>query len=153
MGAPSHTNPMHGPNRFKLGVFSANCDGGLTMSLAPERWPANWDDIVAMCQIADRAGLEFILPVAKWRGYQGKANIYGKSFETMTHSAAIGAADETDLRVLDHSRALGDAGLRRQGHRHHRSHLARPCGPQHRLRLEPGGVRPARRHDRPGRAL
>ena len=30
------TNPMRGPNKFKLGVFSANCDGGLTMSLAPE---------------------------------------------------------------------------------------------------------------------
>jgi dimethylsulfone monooxygenase len=85
------TNPMFGANRFKLGVFSANCDGGLTMSLAPDRWKANWDDIVAMCQLADRAGLEFILPVAKWRGYQGKADIYGKSFETMTHSAAIGA--------------------------------------------------------------
>lgn len=85
------TNPMFGPNRFKLGIFSANCDGGLTMSLAPERWAANWDDIVEMCQLADDAGLEFILPVAKWRGYQGKANVYGKSFETMTHSAAIGA--------------------------------------------------------------
>jgi alkanesulfonate monooxygenase SsuD/methylene tetrahydromethanopterin reductase-like flavin-dependent oxidoreductase (luciferase family) len=85
------TNPMRGPNTFKLGVFSANCDGGLTMSLAPERWAANWDDLVAMCQIADEAGMEFILPVAKWRGYQGKANIYGKSYETMTHSAAIGA--------------------------------------------------------------
>lgn len=85
------TNPMLGPNRFKLGVFSANCDGGLTMSLAPDRWKANWDDVVAMCQLADSAGLEFILPVAKWRGYQGKANIYGKSYETLTHSAAIGA--------------------------------------------------------------
>lgn len=86
-----HTNPMFGPNRFKLGVFSANCDGGLTMSLAPERWRANWDDIVAMCQMADNAGMEFILPVAKWRGYQGKANVYGKSYETLTHGAAIGA--------------------------------------------------------------
>ena len=91
MNSSHPTNPMHGPNRFKLGVFSANCDGGLTMSLAPERWKCDWDDIVAMCQLADTAGLEFILPVAKWRGYQGKANIYGKSFETMTHSAAIGA--------------------------------------------------------------
>ena len=36
---------MRGPNMFKLGVFSANCDGGLTMSLAPERWHADWDDI------------------------------------------------------------------------------------------------------------
>jgi len=85
------TNPMFGPNRLKLGIFSANCDGGLTMSLAPDRWKANWDDIAAMCRLADEAGLEFILPVAKWRGYQGKANIYGKSFETLTHSAAIGA--------------------------------------------------------------
>ena len=91
MTEPRVTNPMRGPNRFKLGVFSANCDGGLTMSLAPERWRADWDDIAAMCQIADRAGMEFILPVAKWRGYQGKANIYGKSFETLTHGAAIGA--------------------------------------------------------------
>jgi FMNH2-dependent dimethyl sulfone monooxygenase len=85
------TNPMFGPNAFKLGIFSANCDGGLTMSRAPERWRANWTDVVALSQIADAAGLEFILPVAKWRGYQGDANIYGRSFETMTHSAAIGA--------------------------------------------------------------
>lgn len=84
-------HPLFGPNRFKLGIFSANCDGGLTMSLAPERWQANWDDIVAMTRIADEAGLEFILPVAKWRGYQGKANIYGKSFETLTHGAALSA--------------------------------------------------------------
>ena len=138
-------NPLFGPNRFKLGVFSANCDGGLTMSLAPERWPANWDDIAAMCQIADQAGMEFILPVAKWRGYQGKANIYGQSFETMTHSAATRRADQADLRLLDHPRAAGDAGVRGQGDRHHRPHHAWPRRPQHRLRLEPGGVRPARR--------
>ena len=44
-----------------------------------------------MTRIADDAGLEFILPVAKWRGFQGKANIYGRSFETLTHGAALGA--------------------------------------------------------------
>jgi dimethylsulfone monooxygenase len=66
-------NPLFGPNRFKLGVFSANCDGGLTMSLAPERWRANWDDIVAMTRIADEAGLEFILPVAKKNGAASRA--------------------------------------------------------------------------------
>jgi alkanesulfonate monooxygenase SsuD/methylene tetrahydromethanopterin reductase-like flavin-dependent oxidoreductase (luciferase family) len=91
MDSRAATNPMFGPNKFKLGVFSANCDGGLTVSMAPERWRANWDDIVAMYQLADDAGMEFILPVAKWRGYQGEANVYGKSFETLTHGAAIGA--------------------------------------------------------------
>jgi len=40
MHASRANNPLFGPNRFKLGVFSANCDGGLTMSLAPERWRA-----------------------------------------------------------------------------------------------------------------
>ena len=88
---PRDRHPIFGPNRFKLGVFSANCDGGLTMSLAPERWRAEWDDIVAMSKIADDAGIEFILPVAKWRGYQGRANIYGRSFETLTHGAALAA--------------------------------------------------------------
>ena len=29
--------------------------------------------------------------MAKWRGFQGKANIYGRSFETLTHGAALGA--------------------------------------------------------------
>ena len=86
-----NTNPLFNANTFKLGIFSANCDGGLTMSLAPERWKADWDDIAAMTRIADEAGIEFILPVAKWRGYQGKANIYGKSFETLTHGAALAA--------------------------------------------------------------
>ena len=91
MEASRASNPLFGPNRFKLGVFSANCDGGLTMSLAPERWPCEWDDLAAMCMLADEAGLEFILPVAKWRGYQGKANVYGRSFETLTHGAALAA--------------------------------------------------------------
>src|SRR5215471_17279427 len=122
------TNPMRGPNKFKLGVFSANCDGGLTMSLAPERWAANWDDIAAMCRIADRAGMEFILPVAKWRGHR--------------------RAYATDLRVLNHPRPAGDARVRGQGHRHHRSHYARARRAQHRLRLEPGGIRFTRRPDR-----
>jgi dimethylsulfone monooxygenase len=84
-------NPLFGPNPFKLGIFSANCDGGLTMSLVPERWRAEWDDIAAMSRVADEAGIEFILPVAKWRGYQGKANVYGRSFETLTHGAALAA--------------------------------------------------------------
>jgi dimethylsulfone monooxygenase len=91
MQNPRANHPLFGSNRFKLGIFSANCDGGLTMSLAPERWRAEWDDIVAMSRIADEAGIEFILPVAKWRGYQGKANVYGRSFETLTHGAALAA--------------------------------------------------------------
>jgi FMNH2-dependent dimethyl sulfone monooxygenase len=83
------THPVYGPNPFKLGVFSANCDGGLTISTAPERWRASWDDIVELARIADESTIEFLLPVAKWKGFRGQANIFGWSFETLTHSAAL----------------------------------------------------------------
>jgi alkanesulfonate monooxygenase SsuD/methylene tetrahydromethanopterin reductase-like flavin-dependent oxidoreductase (luciferase family) len=59
--------------------------------VAPERWKADWDDIVTISQMADDAGIEFILPVAKWRGLGGDANVLGKSYETLTHGAAIAA--------------------------------------------------------------
>ena len=44
-----------------------------------------------MYRLADEAGIEFILPIAKWRGLGGKADMWGWSFETFTHSAAAGA--------------------------------------------------------------
>jgi len=84
-------NPIYGSNRFKLGLFNANCDGGFAVSTAPERWHADWDDIVAISLMADEAGIDFILPVAKWRGLGGEADNLGRSYETLTHSAAIGA--------------------------------------------------------------
>lgn len=83
--------PILGSNRFKFGLFNANCDGGFAVSTAPERWRAEWDDIVAISLMADEAGIDFILPVAKWRGLGGEVDNLGRSFETMTHSAAIGA--------------------------------------------------------------
>jgi FMNH2-dependent dimethyl sulfone monooxygenase len=82
-------HPMHGPNRLKLGVFSANCDGGLTLTRAPERWRAEWPDIVATARIADAAGFEFFLPVARWKGYGGVTNSRDWSFETFTFAAAL----------------------------------------------------------------
>jgi alkanesulfonate monooxygenase SsuD/methylene tetrahydromethanopterin reductase-like flavin-dependent oxidoreductase (luciferase family) len=84
-------NPILGPNKFKFGLFNANCNGGFTMSKAPERWACEWDDVLKLSIMADEAGIDFILPVAKWRGLGGEADNLGRSFESMTHSAAIGA--------------------------------------------------------------
>ena len=61
------THPLHGSNRFKLGVFSANADGGLTLTKVSERWPARWPEIVEVARMADKAGLEFFLPIARWK--------------------------------------------------------------------------------------
>ena len=82
-------HPMHGPNKFKLGVFSMNSDGGLTLTKVPERWPARWNEIVEVSQMADRAGIEFILPIARWKGFGGEMNSREWSLETFTFAAGL----------------------------------------------------------------
>ena len=47
-------HPLLGPNKLKLGVFSMNADGGLTLTRVPERWPAHWNEIVEVARMADR---------------------------------------------------------------------------------------------------
>ncbi len=83
------THPMFGPNRFKLGLFSLNADGGLTLTRVAERWPATWEGIAEVARLADRAGLEFILPIARWKGFGGDMNSREWSFETLTFAAAL----------------------------------------------------------------
>lgn len=80
-----------GENPFKLGLFRMNCAGGLAITRAPERWTAAWDDIVAAARMADRSGLELILPLARWRGYGGAADNAAWSYETLTQGAALAA--------------------------------------------------------------
>ncbi len=88
------THPMHGSNPFKIGVFSLNADGGLTLTKVPERWTASWPDIVAAAQIADQAGLDFLLPIARWKGYEGETNSRQHSYETFTFAAALAGVTE-----------------------------------------------------------
>jgi len=90
MSVPIH--PLLGPNKLKLGVFSLNADGGLTLTRVPERWPAVWSEIVEVAQMADRAGIEFLLPIARWKGFGGEMNSREWSFETLTFATALAAA-------------------------------------------------------------
>ena len=85
-------HPLNGPNRFKLGIFSTNADGGLAITDVPERWTASWDDNLAAAILADRAGLEFILPIARWKGFGGKNRVREHSFETFTWAAGLAGA-------------------------------------------------------------
>jgi dimethylsulfone monooxygenase len=78
-------------NAFQLGLFGVNTDGGIAITKVAERWRARWDDIAWVTQYADRAGLEFILPIARWKGYGGATNVRNHSFETLTHGAALAA--------------------------------------------------------------
>jgi alkanesulfonate monooxygenase SsuD/methylene tetrahydromethanopterin reductase-like flavin-dependent oxidoreductase (luciferase family) len=55
------------------------------------RWRADWSEIEMLAHAADSAGLEFILPIARWKGYGGETKVRAASFETLTHAAAVAA--------------------------------------------------------------
>jgi hypothetical protein len=44
---------MHAGNPLELGLFGANCSGGRSLTRVPERWRADWDETLAMAQLAD----------------------------------------------------------------------------------------------------
>ena len=93
-------NPMLVPDRFKLGTFSSNCSGGMSITKAPERWSASWDDNLRLAQMCDAAGLDFMLPVARWVGFPGDEIEFMRSvLETTTWAAGLLAATR-DIAVI-----------------------------------------------------
>lgn len=79
-------------NRLKLGIFAANCSGGQAVTKVPERWSASWDENLALAVMADEAGLDFMLPIARWLGYEGEGGFHDSSLETITWAAGLLAA-------------------------------------------------------------
>jgi alkanesulfonate monooxygenase SsuD/methylene tetrahydromethanopterin reductase-like flavin-dependent oxidoreductase (luciferase family) len=85
---------MNNNNKFKLGLFSANCSGGLAITNIPERWDNSWDNNLKLAQIADQAGLDFLLPIARWIGYGGNTDFHGSVLETITWATGLLANTE-----------------------------------------------------------
>ncbi|GAB2825627.1 LLM class flavin-dependent oxidoreductase [Alpinimonas psychrophila] len=79
---------------FKLGLFSPNCSGGMAVTKIPERWSASWDDNLRMAKVADEAGIDFLLPIARWIGYKGETNFHGSVLDPVTWAAGLLAATE-----------------------------------------------------------
>ncbi len=83
---------MENGNRLKLGLFSTNCLGGLAITTAPDRWQPTWENNLQVARLLDDSGLEFVLPIGRWRGYGGPSNFQGESLETITWAAGIVSA-------------------------------------------------------------
>ena len=86
--------PLLNDNPFKLCLFASNVTGGLTISTAPGVNDPTWAGNLRLAQIADRAGFEAIIPVCRWIGFGGESHFMGKTFETFTWAAGLGAATE-----------------------------------------------------------
>lgn len=79
---------------FKLGTFSTNCSSGMTPTQIADRWDASWDNNLELAKMLDRAGIDFMLPIARWIGYGGPTDFHGGVLETMTWAAGLLAQTE-----------------------------------------------------------
>jgi len=80
---------MHNANALKIGFFGANCSSARTATLVPERWLANWPDCLKLARIADEAGIDFLLPIGRWKGYGGSSDFHGTTLETVTWACGL----------------------------------------------------------------
>src|SRR6202158_6578210 len=89
-------SPILNNNKLKLGFFSPNCSGGMSVTKVPERWVNSWDNNIRLAQLADEAGIEFLLPIARWIGYGGETDFHGSVLETLTWATGLLASSEIE---------------------------------------------------------
>jgi alkanesulfonate monooxygenase SsuD/methylene tetrahydromethanopterin reductase-like flavin-dependent oxidoreductase (luciferase family) len=81
-------------DHFKLGTFSTNCSSGMTVTKVDERWDNSWDNNLRLAKMLDAAGIDFMLPIARWIGYGGATDFHHNVLETMTWATALLASTE-----------------------------------------------------------
>ena len=80
---------MYNGNSLKIGLFGSNCSSGRAVTMVPERWTGNWEDNLKLARVADDAGIEFMLPVGRWKGYGGDTDYMGTTLETITWATGL----------------------------------------------------------------
>src|SRR5438552_18850026 len=80
---------MHNGNALKLGLFGSNCSSGRAVTTVGERWSGNWPDNLKLARMADEAGIDFLLPVARWKGYGGDTDYQRTTLEPLTCASGL----------------------------------------------------------------
>jgi hypothetical protein len=135
---------MYNGNALKIGLFGSNCSSGRAVTLVPERWTGNWEDNLALAKMSDAAGIEFMLPVGRWKGYGGDTDYMGTSLRPSPGRPGCSPTPAAD-RVRHRARAAVSSADRGQAVRHRRPGQPGPLWLEHRGRLERGRVPDVRR--------
>jgi len=80
---------MYNANALKIGIFGANCSSGRSATAVPERWSASWPNCRRLAGLADDAGIDFMLPIGRWKGYGGVTDFHGSTLETVTWAVGL----------------------------------------------------------------
>src|SRR5262249_9908502 len=83
---------MYNANALKIGLFGANCSSGRSATTLPERWLASWPDCLKLARMADAAGIDFLLPIGRWKGYGGETDFHRLALENLDLAAGLLAA-------------------------------------------------------------
>tara|TARA_R110002096_G_scaffold37771_3_gene104700 strand:- start:18197 stop:19330 length:1134 start_codon:yes stop_codon:yes gene_type:complete len=87
--------PLFDPGqKLKLGLFSFNVSGGMMATTVPSTYELSWQHTRDIARKADAMGFEALVPVGRWRGFGGKTNFAGASFETYSWAAGLAEATE-----------------------------------------------------------
>lgn len=76
-------------DHLRLGLFSANCSGGLAISTAPGGWVASWENNLRLAELADQRGFDFHLPVARWIGSGHASGWMDASLDPIAWASAL----------------------------------------------------------------
>jgi len=82
-------NRMFDKDQFLLGTFASNCSSGMTVTKVEERWDNSWNNNLKLARLLDQAGIDFMLPIARWIGYGGETNFHHNVLETITWAAGL----------------------------------------------------------------
>ena len=74
---------------FKIGLFGANCSGGLAITNVRERWDGSWPSNIALAHAAEESGLDFLLPIARWMGFGGESEFQREVLETIVWATGL----------------------------------------------------------------
>jgi dimethylsulfone monooxygenase len=88
------TPVLNDENRLKLATFATNMRGSVTLANVEGKVLGSWQESLRLAQHADRIGFDAVIPVARWRGFGGEANLSNRSFEPFTWATGILASTE-----------------------------------------------------------
>lgn len=75
----------------ELGIFLPIGNGGWIMSATAPHPEATWDYNQRAALLAEQHGLDFIMSMAKWRGFGGTTDHWGRTLESVTMMCGLAA--------------------------------------------------------------
>jgi dimethylsulfone monooxygenase len=103
--AVSPHSPLFADTGLKLAIFGMNCSAGGALNRGHYRHEIDWRKDAEVILQAEAAGFEAAVPIARWRGFEGESNPWGKSFEPYCWAAGL-AAITSRILVFSTSQVL-----------------------------------------------